>query len=70
MPERDARAIKAALERLQQEPRTHGTVKLENAPVAQFRHRVGNYRILFDVDDGHKVVEVLDIRRRSERTYR
>ena len=70
MPERDARAIKAALERLQQEPRTRGTVKLENAPFAQFRHRVGNYRILFDVDEERKVVEVVDIRRRSERTYR
>jgi len=51
-------------------PRMAGTVKLEDVQVASYRHRVGNYRILFDIDDENRRLEILDIRRRSERTYR
>lgn len=53
-----------------QAPRGHGAIKLDHAPVAQYRRRVGTLRILFDVDDGNRVVEILDIRQRDERTYR
>ena len=70
LPDREARRIKEAIERLQQNPRTQGTIKLENAPVASYRYRVGDLRILFDIDDGAKVIEVLDIRKRDERTYK
>lgn len=37
---------------------------------AQYRLRVGDYRILYDVDDRAKTVVVLAIRRKSEKTYR
>jgi mRNA-degrading endonuclease RelE of RelBE toxin-antitoxin system len=30
---------------------------------------VGNLRILFDIDDDMKRIEILDIRQRNERTY-
>jgi len=36
---------------------------------AQFRARVGPYRILYDIDEGRKKVILLSIRRRSEKTY-
>ncbi|MBI2864358.1 MAG: type II toxin-antitoxin system RelE/ParE family toxin [Chloroflexi bacterium] len=65
-----ARRVKEAIEKLQADPRTYGTIKLDNAPVAQYRHRAGDLRILFDVDDKNQVVEILDIRKRDERTYR
>ncbi len=37
---------------------------------AQYRLRIGNYRVLYNVDDDQKTVWLLDIRLRSEKTYR
>jgi len=65
-----AEQVKEAIERLTKEPRGQGTIKLENAPVAQYRHRMGNLRILFDIDDKTQTIEILDIRKRDERTYK
>jgi mRNA interferase RelE/StbE len=70
LPQRDARRVKAAIDQLMQEPRGSQTIKLDHAPVAEYRRRVGNWRILFDIDDRRQVIEVADIRRRAERTYR
>ena len=70
LPDKEARRIKEVIERLEQEPRTHGTIKLEDAPVASYRYRTGDLRILFDIDDEAKRIEILDIRRRSESTYK
>ncbi len=70
LPQSDALRVKERLEKLQENPRMAGTVKLEDVQVASYRHRVGNYRILFDIDDENRRLEILDIRRRSERTYR
>jgi mRNA interferase RelE/StbE len=38
--------------------------------VAQYRLRIGDYRILYDVDSKRKVVWILTLRRRNERTYK
>ena len=70
LPDRQARRIKEAIEKLKQNPRTRGTIKLDNAPVACYRYRVGDERVLFDIDDEAKVIEILDIRKRDERTYK
>ena len=70
LPTKEAQRVKQAVEKLEQNPRTSGTIKLENAPVASYRYRVGNYRLLFDIDDEAKVIEILDIRKRDERTYK
>ncbi|MBI4758362.1 MAG: type II toxin-antitoxin system RelE/ParE family toxin [Chloroflexi bacterium] len=70
LPNNQAQRLKEVIEKLMKEPRTHGTIKLENAPVAQYRYRVGDLRILFDIDDKNQVIEILDIRKRDERTYR
>lgn len=40
------------------------------AYTAQYRIRVRDYRILYDVDDKQKIVWVYALRRRSEKTYR
>lgn len=66
LPEREARLVKEAIEKLKRNPRAHGTIKLKNAPVASYRYRAGNNRILFDVDDERKVIELLDIKKRDE----
>ncbi|MDO8886336.1 type II toxin-antitoxin system RelE/ParE family toxin [Candidatus Oleimmundimicrobium sp.] len=70
LQQREAKRIKEAIIKLQNEPRCAGTIKLENAPVGVYRYRVGNYRIIFDINDNHKVLEILDITKRDERTYK
>ena len=37
---------------------------------AQYQIRIGNYRVLYDVDDKRKIVWVLALGKRSERTYK
>ena len=37
---------------------------------AQYRIRIGNYRVLYDIDDNKKIVWILALRRRSEKTYK
>ena len=70
LPQQEARRVRDAVEKLMQDPRGRGTIKLTNAPVAQFRYRVGTCRILFDLDDEKQLLAIVDIRGRSERAYR
>lgn len=37
---------------------------------AQYRLRIGDYRMLYDVNDAKKTVWVLALRKRSEKTYK
>lgn len=37
---------------------------------AQYRIRIGDFRVLYDVDDEKKIVWILVLRRRSEKTYK
>ena len=64
-----AKQIADAVRKLESDPRAHGTIKLDDAPVAQYRCRVRNHRILFDINDEEKIIEILDIRKRDEKTY-
>ena len=55
-------------------PRPYGDPKIKPpvevySYVAQFRLRVGSYRVLYDVDDKRKTVWVFALRKRNERTY-
>ncbi len=70
LPTKEAGKVKDTIEKLERNPRTYGTVKLREAPVAKYRFRVVNYRFLFDINDKEKVIEVLDVRKRSERAYK
>lgn len=69
LPDKEAQRVKEAIRELAENPRTHGAIKLESAPVARYRYRIGDYRLLFDIDDEAKIIEILDIRKRDERTY-
>jgi mRNA interferase RelE/StbE len=70
LPQRGAERVKEAILKLQGDPRTHGPIKLSHAPVGQYRYRVGNHRLLFDIDDDQGLILLLDIRQRDEGTYR
>lgn len=61
--------IKNKVEKLSRDPYIPGTIKLIDYPVAEFRYRVGNYRILSDINQSDKIIEILDIRKRDEKTY-
>lgn len=34
-----------------------------------FRLRVGRYRVMFDFDNGIKIIEIQEVKKRDERTY-
>lgn len=68
-------AVMEAVEALAKEPRPSGTPKI-TPPVsvgedfAQYRIRIGDYRVLYDVHDKSKTVWILSLRRRGEKTYK
>lgn len=66
--------IKARVLSLAGDPRPYGEPKIKPPAevysyVAQYRLRIGDYRVLYDVDDRKKVVWILALRKRNERTY-
>ncbi|MBI5411258.1 MAG: type II toxin-antitoxin system RelE/ParE family toxin [Nitrospirae bacterium] len=59
-----ARKITQALEGLEQNPRSRRTIKLSGDE--GYRFRVGDYRILYDIDDSAKTVIVYRVKHRRE----
>lgn len=62
--------IKKIMVALRKNPRRTGTIKLQTNFLAPYRFRVGNYRILFDINDKQNQILIFDIKRRDEKTYR
>ncbi|MBL7197924.1 MAG: type II toxin-antitoxin system RelE/ParE family toxin [Candidatus Omnitrophica bacterium] len=66
--------IKERVLLLAKNPRPYGEIKTK-PPIevysftAQYRLRIGNYRVLYDIDDKKKIVWVFALRKRNERTY-
>ena len=56
--------VAAALRRLTQEPRPRGAGRLSQGP--GWRVRVGNYRILYTIDEHARLVTVYAIRHRRD----
>ncbi|MCH8310606.1 MAG: type II toxin-antitoxin system RelE/ParE family toxin [Chloroflexi bacterium] len=63
----DLERITKAIASLGGNPRPHGTSKLHGNT---HRIRVGDWRIIYVVDDASMEVSITDILRRNERTYR
>lgn len=49
---------------LENEPRPHGSQKLHGTDF--FRIRIGDYRVIYSVDDTRKIIKILDIGHRRE----
>ena len=64
LPARGAARVIAALRGLAAEPRPRGASKL--VAVEGYRVRLGEYRIIYDVDDAARLVTVYRIRHRRE----
>ena len=50
-------------------PRPAGVKKLSGRLNGVWRLRIGDYRLLYDVDDKQRIVWIFDVRKRNERTY-
>ena len=59
--------IVAAIHHLRENPRPPSMKKLTGQEV--YRIRLGNYRVLYTVDDKTREVRIEAVRRRDERTY-
>jgi mRNA interferase RelE/StbE len=56
--------VLAAVTTLGEDPRPPGAIQLKGSPT--WRVRVGDYRIIYDIDDGVLTVLVLDLGHRRE----
>lgn len=68
MPAADRRRVLAALDAMEHDPFSGDIVRLRVQPVA-WRRRVGDWRILYDVDLKERRVLVHDVLRRTSTTY-
>jgi mRNA interferase RelE/StbE len=59
--------IVAAIHGLRENPHSPGTKKLTGRE--GYRIRIGDYRVLYTVDDKAKEVRIEAVRKRDERTY-
>ena len=66
--------IMEGIEGLADDPRPAGEPKIKPPLIvyqyaAQYRLKIRNYRVLYDVDDKQRIVWIFDVRKRNERTY-
>jgi mRNA interferase RelE/StbE len=61
LPAKIKRRIDEAFEELEQNPRPPGCKKLTEAQ-GVYRIRVGDYRVLYEIDDDQRVLEVLVVK--------
>lgn len=66
LPAGEARPILDRLAGLEADPRPPGVEKLSNRKPALWRVRVGDYRIVYAIDDGAKKVAVAIVRHRRD----
>jgi mRNA interferase RelE/StbE len=74
IPPRIQDEIMEAIEGLADNPRPAGEPKIKPPLIvyqyaAQYRLKIRNYRVLYDVDDKQRIVWIFDVRKRNERTY-
>ena len=58
------RRVQGAVEALGREPRPQGCVKLTGSPY--WRIRVGQYRVIYEIEDDRLVVVIIRVRHRRE----
>lgn len=49
---------------LEDDPRPHGTKRLSHR--GEYRLRVGDYRVLYEIDDKRKIVEIVSVGHRRD----
>lgn len=64
LDKKEVPAIKAAIAGLAENPRPQGYIKLKGEEA--YRIRVGNYRIIYEIDDGKITVTVVAVGHRKD----
>jgi mRNA interferase RelE/StbE len=64
LPRQVLELLKPRLDELIRQPRPHGCQKLTGTPY--YRIRQGDYRVLYAIDDGERLVEIIKIGHRRE----
>lgn len=67
LPPQVVAKLKSAIARLAEDPRPHNHIKLTD--VEAYRIRVGDYRVVYEINDDVLVVTVIEVSDRKE-TYR
>ena len=65
LDDKTRRRINDALLSLEETPRPPGVVKLRNTE-SEWRIRVGDYRIIYEIDDDETLIVILRIKHRRE----
>ncbi len=65
LPARLSQRVLTDIERLQRDPRPSGCKKLEGSENL-WRIRIGHYRVLYAIDDAHRIVDVIAVRHRRD----
>jgi mRNA interferase RelE/StbE len=66
LPDRDVPRVTNAIEGLADEPRPPGSKKLKGQQEYLWRIRVGNYRVIYDIKDAVRIVEVREVGDRKD----
>ncbi|MBI4597910.1 MAG: type II toxin-antitoxin system RelE/ParE family toxin [Candidatus Omnitrophica bacterium] len=65
LPPEVVRKVDAAILELEGTPRPHGCTKLEGS-AHEYRVRVGDYRVLYVIDDNAKLITIAHVRHRRD----
>lgn len=68
-PKKDQQLIVKNIEELAQNPNVKSNVKKLVDFDVSYRLKIGNYRVLFEKEDGLKIIDVIDVLRR-DKVYR
>jgi mRNA interferase RelE/StbE len=66
LPKQDRDRIYSKFAQLEEDPRPHGYRKVVGQAHQGLRVRVGNYRIIYQVDDASRVIRIIDIEWRDK----
>lgn len=66
LPAKDRARVGQRIDALAANPRPPGAVALQGEPVGHLRIRVGDYRVIYEVQDAALVVEVVRVGHRRE----
>ena len=58
LPATELPKIKTAIEKLGDNPRPDGVKKLKDSTATLWRIRIGNYRVIYTIDDVIRIVEI------------
>lgn len=67
LPQQYQEQIVLAVRDLRSWPNCQNVKALKNLP--GYRLRVGRYRVLFDVENDLRIIEIEEVKKRDERTY-